>query len=158
MTDDYHETEHFQRRTFEELRYVDDDGGEYRSARELYPILEYSRWEKFLAVIEKAATACKNSGYSPEDHFHQTVKMAHLGLGAQKEVSDYHMSRYGCYLVVQNCDPSKPVIAAGQTCFAIQKRRQELADTGEGNPADRKIIQETCGNQPYKRQGRQGNR
>ncbi len=118
----------FRQKTFEDLRHVTEDGGEYWSARELYPVLEYSRWEKFYSVIQKAMIACKNSGHAPEVHFHQTVKMAHLGLGTQKEVQDYNISRYGCYLIIQNCDPSKPVIATGQTYFAIQTRRQELSD------------------------------
>ena len=122
------EMANFERRTFEELRHVADDGGEYWSARELYPVLEYSAWQKFEPVILKAMTACENSGRAPADHFTRTVKMAHLGLGTQKDVPDYHISRYGCYLIVQNSDPSKPVIAAGQTYFAIQTRRQELSD------------------------------
>lgn len=118
----------FRHKTFEELRHETEDGGEYWSARELYPVLEYSRWEKFEQVIERAILSCDNSGHRSEAHFHRAVKMAHIGLGKQKETPDYHISRYGCYLVIQNCDPSKPVIAAGQTYFAIQTRRQELAD------------------------------
>ena len=148
MTGDYHEMEHFQRQTFEEMRHVAENGGEYRSARELYPVLEYSTWRKFEPMIHKAMTACENSGHTPADHFNRVGKLIEAGKGAEREIEDYFLSRYACYLIVQNCDPSKPVIAAGQTCFAIQTRRRELADTGAGIPADRKIMQETCGNQP----------
>jgi hypothetical protein len=125
---DMSDIDKFEHRTFEELRHVMADGSEYWSARELYPILGYSTWQKFEPVIQKAVIACKNVGADVNYHFNRTVKMAHLGAGAQKEMEDYHISRYGCYLVIQNCDPSKPVIAAGQTYFAVQTRRQELAD------------------------------
>ena len=116
---------------FEDLRHVTDDGGEYWSARELYPVLEYSRWEKFQAVIEKAMIACEQSGHQLPDHFHRVVKKVQIGSDSERSVEDFHLSRYACYLIVQNGDPSKPVIAAGQTYFAIQTRRQELADDEE---------------------------
>lgn len=118
----------FERRTFESLRRVTKDGGEYWSARELYPVLEYSAWQKFEPVIHKAVTACENSGHVAGDHFTRTVKLIEAGKGAERKIEDYHLSRYACYLIVQNCDPSKPVIATGQTYFAIQTRRQELSD------------------------------
>lgn len=122
------EIERFKPPSFEALRHATEDGGEYWSARELYPVLEYSRWEKFFPVIQKAMTACEHSGHALEDQFHRTVKLIGTGKGAEREIEDFHLSRYACYLIVQNCDPSKPVIAAGQTYFAIQTRRQELAD------------------------------
>lgn len=122
------EMANFERRTFEELRHVADDGGEYWSARELYPVLEYSAWQKFEPVILKAMTACENSGRAPADHFTRVSKLIEAGKGAERKIEDYRLSRYGCYLIVQNSDPSKPVIAAGQTYFAIQTRRQELSD------------------------------
>lgn len=115
-------------RTFEALRHVHAEGGEYWSARELFPVLEYSRWEKFKQLIEKAKIACVTAGARVSDHFHLEVKMVDLGSGSKREIEDYHLSRYACYLIVQNGDPSKPVIALGQTYFAIQTRRQELAD------------------------------
>lgn len=122
------EMANFERRTFEELRHVADDGGEYWSARELYPVLEYSAWQKFEPVILKAMTACENSGRAPADHFTRVSKLIEAGKGAERNIEDYRLSRYACYLIVQNSDPSKPVIAAGQTYFAIQTRRQELFD------------------------------
>ena len=116
------------RLSFEDLRHVTDDGGEYWSARELYPVLEYSSWQRFRAVINKAMTSCEQSGHEVSDHFNHAVKMVQIGSDSERELEDFHLSRYACYLIVQNGDPSKPVIAAGQTYFAIQARRQELAD------------------------------
>lgn len=117
-----------QNNIFEDAKKLNGDGTEFWSARELQGILDYSTWQRFLLVIERAITACNHSGYPSEDHFNKTVKMVQLGSGSQRAQLDYHLSRYACYLIVQNGDPSKPVIAAGQTYFAIQTRRQELAD------------------------------
>lgn len=114
--------------TFEALRHTTAEGGEYWSARELFPALEYSSWQKFKQVIEKAIVACETAGATASDHFNPMVKLITAAKGAQRKIEDYHLSRYACYLIVQNGDPSKPVIALGQTYFAIQTRRQELAD------------------------------
>jgi DNA-damage-inducible protein D len=115
--------------TFEQIR-QDNNGQEYWSARDLLPILEYSSWDKFKAVIRKAIKACENSSIKSDNHFSQVGKMVIIGSGAERFIKDYdyHLSRYACYLIVQNGDPSKPVIANGQTYFAIQTRKQELAD------------------------------
>lgn len=91
-------------------------------------VLQYTRWEKFSNVIEKAKKACKNSGYAIEDHFHQVVKMVKIGSGAQRKKLDYELSRYACYLIVQNSDPNKELVALGQTYFANQTRKQELTE------------------------------
>lgn len=122
-----------QHKTFESLRRINEDGVEYWSARELFPVLEYSRWEKFRELIERAQIACETAGAKASDHFHLEVKMVALGSGSQRKIEDYHLSRYACYLIVQNGDSSKPVIALGQTYFAIQTRRQELADDEQFN-------------------------
>jgi len=114
--------------TFESLKQVNDDSPEFWFARDLQTVLGYSSWDKFKRVIQKAVTACENSGQPADNHFSQVVKMVQIGSGAQREVEDYELSRYACYLIVQNGDPSKPVIANGQSYFAIQTRRQELAD------------------------------
>ncbi|HKV82925.1 MAG TPA: DNA damage-inducible protein D [Ktedonobacterales bacterium] len=113
---------------FEAIRHTDESAGEYWSARELGPMLGYSRWQRFQPIIAKAETACETSGYTVSDHFTHVGNMVTLGSGAQREIGDVHLSRYACYLIVQNGDPEKPVIAAGQTYFAVQTRRQELAD------------------------------
>lgn len=113
---------------FEDLRQYGSEGQEYWSARDLAPLLDYRDWRNFQNVLSRAAQACETSNQEVSDHFVDTTKMVVLGSGAQRELEDVHLSRYACYLVVQNGDPSKPVIAAGQTYFAIQTRRQELAD------------------------------
>ncbi len=114
--------------TFEGLRHFDEYGNEFWLARQLAKVLEYSEYRHFLPVIERAREACRNSGRATEDHFEDILEMVEIGSGAKRELPDIRLSRYACYLIVQNADPSKPVIANGQTYFAIQTRRQELAD------------------------------
>jgi DNA-damage-inducible protein D len=113
---------------FEQIRLENDNGAEYWSARDLAKVLGYSKWEKFRNAIERAEVACENSGQSVDDHFLHTTRVSTFGKGGQREIEDVHMSRYGCYLLVQNADPSKPAVAVGQTYFAVQTRRQEQAD------------------------------
>jgi len=114
--------------TFEFLRHEDEDGNEYWLARELMPVLEYETWRSFKGVIAKAQTAAEQADQPANDHFAEVGKKVPLGSGGQRTVQDFKLSRYACYLIVQNGDPNKPVIANGQTYFAIQTRRQELAD------------------------------
>lgn len=114
--------------SFESIRQQDAEGNEYWSARQLAKVLEYSQYRHFLPVVEKAREACSNSGQSVSDHIEDILTMVDIGSGAKREVADIRLSRYACYLVVQNGDPSKPVIANGQTYFALQTRRQELED------------------------------
>jgi len=113
--------------TFESLKHT-SEGSEFWYARELQLVLDYNSWNKFERVIKKALTACKGSGQPSEDHFSQVGKMVEIGSGAKRSTRDYQLSRYACYLIVQNADASKTVIANGQTYFAIQTRRQELKD------------------------------
>ena len=113
--------------TFESIKHTSLLGQEYWSARELKTILGYSQWRRFNEVIEKAKIACKNSNYNVLDHFANVGKMVRTG-DSSRLVSDYHLSRYACYLIAQNGDVRKPVIALAQTYFAIQTRRQELSD------------------------------
>lgn len=110
------------------MRHFDEDGNEFWLARQLARVLEYSEYRHFLPVIERAREACRNSGRTSEDHFEDILEMVEIGSGAKRELPDVRLSRYACYLIVQNADPSKSVIANGQTYFAIQTRRQELAD------------------------------
>jgi len=113
---------------FEAIKRVDPDGNEFWTARELMEILGYANYLKFKNVLLKAQIACENSGFDPSDHFMRAVKLIAIGHDAKREVEDMHLSRYACYLVVQNADPSKEVVALGQTYFTVQTRRQEVAD------------------------------
>src|ERR1700693_6059605 len=131
MNKDLVEITHHQ--TFESLKQEEEDGCEYWSARKLAKTLEYSEYRHFLPVIEKAKEACRNSAHSIEDHFEDILEMVDIGSGGRRQIADVRLSRYACYLIVQNGDPAKPVIALGQTYFAIQTRRQELQE-GAGFP------------------------
>lgn len=113
---------------FDAIRQITEDGNEYWSARDLAKLLGYAKWDKFKIAIERAQKACQNSGQAISDHFPQMGKMVKLGSQAQRSVEDYHLSRYACYLLVENADSSKPIVALGQTYFAVQTRRQEIAD------------------------------
>lgn len=117
--------------TFNGIRHVGDDGNEYWMARQLARVLEYSEYRHFAPVIERAKQASQASGQRVTDHFEDLLGMVEIGSGAQREVEDVRLSRYACYLIVQNGDPKKAVIANGQTYFALQTRRQELADTAK---------------------------
>jgi len=113
---------------FERIKRVNDRGGEFWSARELAKTLEYSDFRNFITVINKARQACNNSGRPTSDHFVDLTEMVGIGSGAWRPIEDWALSRYACYLVIQNADPSKPLVALGQNYFAVQTRRQELAD------------------------------
>lgn len=111
---------------FESIRHINEDGVEFWSARELCELIEYASWQKFVNVIEKAMEACKNSGQPIENHFNRVVKMVTIGSGAERKTQDIELTRYACYLVVQNADPTKTLVAQGQTYFAIQTRYAEI--------------------------------
>ena len=125
---------------FEQIKRIDENGNEYWFARELAPVLEYVQWRNFSRVLDRAMLACRNSGFNIADHFadiNKTVEMpsrsrkigfADVSKTKMKSIIDYKLSRYACYLIVQNGDPRKEIIATGQTYFAIQTRRQEVAD------------------------------
>lgn len=113
---------------FESIRCTDDEGHEFWSARDLSRVLGYTNWRNFKYAIEKARIACANSNHEPSEHFDASINMIETGKGAHREVEDVLLSRYACYLIVQNADPSKEIVAVGQTYFAVQTRRAEMAD------------------------------
>ena len=113
---------------FDAIRQVDENGKEYWSARELSKLLGYTRFDKFSGTLAKAEEACRNSGQAISDHMSRVGHMIATGKGARRPAEDVLLSRYGAYLVVQNADPEKPIVALGQTYFAVQTRRQEIAD------------------------------
>lgn len=121
-------TSNYTNETFESIKHIDETGAEYWYARELQKILEYNKWENFEKVIRKAKQSCENSNISNLDHFLDVRKMVTIGSGAEKEIKDYKLTRYACYLIAQNGDSRKKVIALAQTYFAIQTRKQELTE------------------------------
>jgi DNA-damage-inducible protein D len=115
-------------REFEARAQVDDEGNEYWFARDLQTLFEYSKWDNFLTVLARAKEACEQAGHNCDDHFAGVGKMISLGKGAERSVEDFALSRYACYLIAQNADARKRPVAFAQTYFAIQTRRQEIAD------------------------------
>lgn len=118
---------------FENIKRIDDNGVEYWSSRDLWKILEYTEHRHFLPVIEKAKLACGNSGHFVSDHFEDILEMVVVGSNAERQMKSIKLSRYACYLTVQNADPNKKIVAQAQTYFAIQTRIAELQKTKEYN-------------------------
>ena len=118
----------YSKTTFEDIKHVDENGIEFWYARELQKVLDYTEWRKFENVINKAKKACKNSNLTIADHFVGADKMIDLAKGAKRKINDYKLSRYACYLIAQNGDSRKAVIALAQTYFAVQTRKQELSE------------------------------
>jgi DNA-damage-inducible protein D len=114
---------------FESIKRIDENGKDYWSSRDLAKVLDYADYRNFLTVIDKAKTACENSGEVVHNHFVEANEMVLIGSGAEKPIETIYLSRYACYLIVQNSDPTKVIIAKGQTYFAIQTRRQEKSDS-----------------------------
>ena len=113
---------------FENIKHIDEYGNEYWYARELQKVLEYKDWRNFLKVLNKAKDACKNSGFNIDEQFVEVNRLSKRNNNATANIQDYKLSRYICYLIVQNADPSKEVVALGQTYFAIQTRKQEITE------------------------------
>lgn len=130
----------YSEQTFESIKHINEYGEEYWLARELQPVLEYVQWRNFAKAVERAKLACKNSGFSIEDHFADVSKTIDMPKGAHKDIPDYMLSRYACYLIVMNGDSRKEVIAIGQTYFAVKTRQQELIDNYEQLSEDQKRL------------------
>ena len=113
---------------FESIKRETEEGTEYWSARDLAKILGYTEYGKFKNAIKKAEIACENSDQEVADHFAHVGEMVSIGSKAKRKIEDVHLSRYACYLLVENSDPSKPIVALGQAYFVVQTRRQEIAD------------------------------
>lgn len=122
------DTKNYSEEIFENLKHVNEYGQEFWYARELQVALEYSQWRYLKEAIERAKTACTNSGQNMTDHFAEVRKMVEIGSNAKREIEDIALSRYACYLIVMNGDPRKEVIALGQTYFAVKTRQQELIE------------------------------
>lgn len=116
---------------FESIKHFDENGVEYWTSRSLWKVLEYNEYRNFLPVIEKAKIACENSGQRVENHFVDIHEMIVIGKGGERRVDSVKLSRYACYLIVQNADPSKTIVAQGQTYFAIQTRIAEVQQMKE---------------------------
>ena len=122
------ELEKYNEKPFESIKHIDECGMEFWSARELMDVLEYERWENFHKVILKAKFNCFNSNIVVSEHFRDITKVLLVGNNSAMEVLDFELTRYACYLVVQNSDPRKKAVALGKTYFAIQTRKQELTE------------------------------
>ena len=118
---------------FEQIKRKDADGNEFWSARDLSKVLDYADYRNFKTVIAKAIESCKNSGVEPQNHIVEANDMVLVGSGAERQVDSYKLSRYACYLILQNADPGKTVVAEGQTYFAVQTRLQEIRQMDEYN-------------------------
>ena len=126
--------------TFEQIKHINEYGQEFWFARELARVLQYSDWRNFQNAMFKAMEACQNSGNKVSDHFGETTNMIDIGKHAKRAVNDYALTRYACYLIVMNGDPSKDIIAVGQTYFAVKTRQQELIEDYDQLSEDQKRL------------------
>lgn len=125
---------------FESIKHIDENGEEFWYARELQIALEYGQWRRFNEVIERARISCENSQVSVHEHFADVGKSSPMPNGGERIINDYKLSRYACYLIVQNSDPRKKVIALGQTYFAVKTRQQELIENFDDLTEDKKRL------------------
>lgn len=130
----------YNEQTFESIKHINENGQEFWYARELQTALDYSQWRRFHGAIERAKIACENSGNSVEEHFAEVGKTIEMPKNAQKEILDFELSRYACYLIVMNGDARKEVIALGQTYFAVKTRQKELIENYESLDEDQKRL------------------
>ena len=114
-------------KSFEDIKHINENGVEFWYARELMPILQYSNWQNFEKIINKAKISCQNSDINVFEHFIDVSKLSKRANNAEVEINDYKLTRYACYLIAQNGDSRKKVIALAQTYFAVQTRKQEIS-------------------------------
>ena len=126
---------------FESIKHINEYGQEYWYARELQLVLQYKRWDKFSNILEKAMAACEGSGNASSNHFSHLGRMVDVGSGAQREIDDYELSRYACYLIAMNGDSRKESIALAQTYFAVKTRQQELIENYEALSEEQKRLE-----------------
>ena len=131
--------EKYTEQTFENIKHIDENGEDFWYARELQKVLGYTEWRNFDKVINKAKSACKSAGNVENHYFVNVTKIVPTGI-SEKAIPDYKLSRYACYLIVQNGDPSKEVIALGQTYFAVKTRQQELIENYDDLTEDQKRV------------------
>ena len=136
----FNETSDYNENTFEGIKHINKYGQEFWYARELQKALEYTDYRNFELTIFKAMDACKNSNIEVSDHFGETTEMVEIGSGAHRKLRSYKLSRYACYLIAMNGDPSKEVIALAQTYFAVKTRQQELIEDYEQLTEDQKRL------------------
>ena len=125
---------------FEDIKHLDEQGNEYWTARELQPVLEYTEWRKFNGIIDKAKESCKSSGNKALLHFVGAAKTSPMPNGGTRELPDFHLSRYACYLIAMNGDPRKRAVALAQTYFAVKTRQQELVENYDSLSEDQKRL------------------
>lgn len=130
----------YNEKIFEKIKHINAYDQEFWYGRELAEVLEYTKWGNFKRVVEKSKIACENSDFNVLDHFADVGKMVKLGSGAERSIDDIMLSRYACYLIVQNADARKKVVALGQTYFAQKTRQQELSESFEQLTEDRKRL------------------
>lgn len=121
-------SENYNNKTFEDIKHIDENGIEFWYARELMPILQYSKWQNFEKILDKAKISCENSDISVFEHFTDVSKLSKRANNADVMIKDYKLTRYACYLIAQNGDARKKVIALAQTYFAVQTRKQEISE------------------------------
>lgn len=134
------EQDNYTESLFESIKHINEYGQEFWYARELQYALEYTQWRRFSEVIDRAKTACKNSENSVSEHFADIGKSSPMPNGGERIISDYALSRYACYLIVQNADARKKVVALGQTYFAVKTRQQELIENYDNLSEDQKRL------------------
>ena len=115
-------------KSFEDIKHIDENGIEFWYARELMPVIQYSNWQNFEKIINKAKISCQNSGISVSEHFIDINKLSKRANNAEVQINDYKLTRYACYLIAQNGDSRKKVVALAQTYFAVQTRKQEISE------------------------------